>query len=884
MSKGVILKITKWFFGIILGIVLLISGGLYFFKDEIIGLVMDELNQHLKAKVSVAKVDLTFWSTFPHLSVDFNDVFIQDSYESSTPTDTLLFSEQIRLKFNPFDVWQENYTVKKVDIAPGTLQLKVNAKGEVNYDIFKPSEDSTAQTKFEFKLEEVDIEGLRFAYSNNAVNQKYAAAIHEMNVKGDFSEKQFILEAVSDFQVKEARSGQVNLIADKPAKFDVKISVNRETDLFELKQANLSVSNLPFSVTGKVTKDSLNFHISGKDLTLVDVAKNFSMSEFDKVRELSGSGQVQFQLDIDGTKSNLEPVAVECVFGVTNGKLIEPAKKQQISQLTVVGKYSNRGGPTKEYLALKNIAFQTSSGPFAGNVRLTQFNAPKIEGNAVGNLNLAVIQSLFPIEQLNTLNGNLSLNADFLLQAIPQENETLIYDIKKIEGEANFKEVAFQMVDDKRHFHNINGNVSLRNSTIGIKDFALQVGGSNFTVQGSFSNVINYFKLEQNLAGQLDIKSKRIVVEDLGTTTKEEQLEGPKSYLFPENIEVKMDLEVENLSYEGHTFTGINGILNVKNRSLNFPILRFSNAGSEIAGDLTIEERAPELFYVKTQLASNEIQLKKIFKEWNNFSQEVIREENISGNALIGIYLEAPFNLRTGIIFKALKSEINLKVTNGKLKDVEAFKSITKSLNSVAARLSIGTKNINLLEKKLSDLSFETLENKLIIRNGIIEMPQMIIKSSALNIAIAGTHTFENLVDYRFAFRFRDLKTAKVSEFGNVIDDGTGANVYMRMYGSLDNPTVEWDKEASKEDRKEYNVKEKENLKSMLKADFGLFSKDSTIKTFQKVNQTKEVIEIDFGKDPSKENLEMKKKEGKFSKWKEKLKEEDKDKTEFVIE
>ncbi|MGS7457676.1 hypothetical protein, partial [Mycobacterium tuberculosis] len=77
---------------------------------------------------------------FPNLSLDFNEVFIQDAYPNSTELDTLLYTEQIRLKFNPIDIWKENYHVKKIDIQPGTLQLKVNKKGKVNYDIFKESE------------------------------------------------------------------------------------------------------------------------------------------------------------------------------------------------------------------------------------------------------------------------------------------------------------------------------------------------------------------------------------------------------------------------------------------------------------------------------------------------------------------------------------------------------------------------------------------------------------------------------------------------------------------------------------------------------------------------------------------------------------------------
>ena len=94
MTKKRIIRILKWFFGIVIGIVLLITGGLYYFKDEIIGMVLDEVNAHLKAKVQVEHVDIAFWSSFPNLSVDFDQVFIQDTYEYATSKDTLFYSDK----------------------------------------------------------------------------------------------------------------------------------------------------------------------------------------------------------------------------------------------------------------------------------------------------------------------------------------------------------------------------------------------------------------------------------------------------------------------------------------------------------------------------------------------------------------------------------------------------------------------------------------------------------------------------------------------------------------------------------------------------------------------------------------------------------------------
>src|SRR5690606_1170468 len=190
MTKRRILKIVGWFVGIILSLVLLISGAIYFFKDEIIAVVLTEINAHLKAKVEVKKVDLSFWSSFPNLSVDFNHVFISDTYEYASNKDTLFFSEQVRFRFNPMDIWREEYKLKQIDIKPGTLQLKVDEHGLVNYDILKETSDTT-ETNFAFDLQKVKIKDLQFSYTNRQINHRYATDLLSTELEGKFADKVF---------------------------------------------------------------------------------------------------------------------------------------------------------------------------------------------------------------------------------------------------------------------------------------------------------------------------------------------------------------------------------------------------------------------------------------------------------------------------------------------------------------------------------------------------------------------------------------------------------------------------------------------------------------------------------------------------------------------
>ena len=300
------------------------------------------------------------------------------------------------------------------------------------------------------------------------------------------------------------------------------------------------------------------------------------------------------------------------------------------------------------------------------------------------------------------------------------------------------------------------------------------------------------------------------------------------------------------MDYEGHVFLDLKGNMTIRERVIDFPQISVTNGGADIRGSINIEERTPEYFYLKSELASKNMRFKPLFDEWNNFKQDVIKSSNIDGVAQVSLNFQAPFDLRAGIISSAIQATIGLQIDDGRLKNVSAFKSITESLRTSSAKMVIGKSNINSFEKKLLDLRFDQLTNTLIIKNGVITIPQMSISSSALDIEVSGQHTFDNKIDYRFGFRLRDIKEKETSEFGEIVDDGTGMRVFVRMYGTMDNPIVEWDKASRKEQSKQNRVEEKATVREMFKSEFGMFRKDSTVKEYIPTKLPKEELFIEF--------------------------------------
>ena len=175
----------------------------------------------------------------------------------------------------------------------------------------------------------------------------------------------------------------------------------------------------------------------------------------------------------------------------------------------------------------------------------------------------------------------------------------------------------------------------------------------------------------------------------------------------------------------------------------------------------------------------------------------------------------------------------------------------------------------------------------------------MTLSTNVMDLNISGIHGFDDNVDYHLNFRLNDVLVKKKNqdEFGPIKDDGLGVKLFLHMYGNLSDLKFKLDKEEKKIARKEAIQEEKKELKSILKQEFGLFKKDSTIQTPVE-EETKTTFEVEWDefdnepdvsteKGPDKNEEKKKKEKNKgLNKFLKKLgvEEEEKKKVEIEIE
>ena len=268
------------------------------------------------------------------------------------------------------------------------------------------------------------------------------------------------------------------------------------------------------------------------------------------------------------------------------------------------------------------------------------------------------------------------------------------------------------------------------------------------------------------------------------------------------------------------------------------------------------------MFNTSTVISCPNLKLSSILKEWDNFDQTVLDSLNTSGSVNVKIKFVAPFNLNDGFAYEKIQSEIDFSTKKVRLKNVESLNELGDYLNHPLARLTVGSENVDYIKRNLSDVKINPVKNKILIKDSKVIIPLMNISSSFINLNLNGEHAFTNQIDYYLSFHLNEAFLKKQrDDFGEIIDEDKGMEVFLSVSGTVDNPIVKWDKESSRKKRKEKIISEKKQLKSMLKKDFGLYKKDTTVKAYVPEKEIEDKIEIDFNDDeaPVKDSIKKKK-------------------------
>jgi hypothetical protein len=434
-------------------------------------------------------------------------------------------------------------------------------------------------------------------------------------------------------------------------------------------------------------------------------------------------------------------------------------------------------------------------------------------------------------------------SAKVRIQAQLAQDEQRNWKTQTLKGQVAIQADHLQLTDLKKRFQGLVVDINFDEQDLRINQLKATIGTTDLDLQlriPAYSAQVNSSKPLQ-ISGHLNAKMLDFSDFEPKTTSQK------RTWILPQDVSLSLPCQMDQFTYEGKEFSQLSGTLSLSPNHLDVSQLNFKHAQGSWNGQLKLTEHAPSTFDIETKGLAKKVDLGYLFKEWQNFDQTILTDEQLSGKGNFEFDVRTKYDLLKGLDEASLQARIHCIIDNGRLLHAPILQDLANSLTLGKGRAILGAKNQAALQQKLKDVRFERLENTFVIAKRQLSFEKMHIASSALDLDLVGSHSFEHQIDYAVGLRLRDLLVQESqTEFGEILDDGTGMRLFVRISGSLDDPKVSWDKKGKKEAAKQQFERSQQESKEMLKTTFGLYKNDASVGEYSAAPTPHETIKVKF--------------------------------------
>ncbi|MGI8891886.1 MAG: AsmA-like C-terminal region-containing protein [Bacteroidia bacterium] len=812
-----------------------------FYGDNIKSLLVTELNEQLIVKVEVKDIQLSFIRNFPFASVEFTAVRIEEATDAKLKN-SLVEAARISFVFNIINIFRENYSVRKLIIKDGHVNVYIDEQGNENFVIWKTGTDTT-KSDFEFEIEKLELINVKLSYVNLKTNHTLLTDGSLGIIGGKFSSDNYVMSINTDMFLHQFAANDVKYLSDKATKLDVQLSINKPAGEYIFERSKINLADLIFSIEGKVIDGEKGIYtdlkIDASEAPLSGFLSVLPPQYAEHFRKYKSKGFVSFYSTMKGSFENNNTPDVSVEFKVRNGFLKPEKSPVALEHLDLRGTYANK----PERLQIIAFTGDIAGRKIEGNVRVDDFKNPLLSFETQASFDLNYLQHFLSIDTLKEMHGELFVNTSFkgYLKQIPKKDFSELGKISA-SGEMTVNNGSFKLKNNPLDFKNFNGTVRFRNSDMEVSNFRGEISNSDFALTGICKNLLLFIlSPDQHSKIEASLVSNNIDLNQLLQNKK--TIEADTSYYlsFSPRLDCDLSVFIDDLAFRKFNASNIKGNILLKKQVLSASVLSFNamDGSVNIRGD--IDASKGRNITMKCDADIRQIDIHKLFFQMENFGQLTMRDKNLKGHVTADIHFSSVWSRDLVADMDKVYVKSNVKIENGELIDFEPMLALSRYIKV----------------SELKQIKFSTLQNSIEIKKQMIYIPQMEIKSNALNLTASGIHSFDNNIDYQMQLLLSEILGKKVreqkSEFGRVEDDGLGRmTLFLAMKGKADDPKFYYDTKGVSNKIASEIKQEKKTVKGILKEELGLFKKDtSVVAASARDKKKKDVIEVDYGDNSS---------------------------------
>lgn len=806
------------------GLIVVLLVSTWVFKDRIQALFLENINKSLRTQVQVEGIRLDLLNRFPNASLTFSNVCI---YEAGSATDTLAQAKHVFLRFNLWDLLRKNYTVKQIELSQARIRPVIRANGDANYLVWETSsKDQQAEKQhFSISLQRLIFNQVAIEFEDLPAKSRLLILTDKIIMSGLFSEDRFDLTAKGSLMAREINLGNSPFVTEKPLELDIAMQVNQNRE-FIFRKGALKFNNHSFTILGNIIHSEkstyLDTRISGENLNLQTLLEDLPPVWKKYTDGYRAKGNLMFGASLQGNYSPSENPHIEASFSLQKAELHHRQSGLRLTNLGLSGSFDN--GKARDLstsvLLLSDLQTNINRGHIKGRFSIKNFHHPDIDFNLNTDADAADLVSLLRLDNIRGAKGNIRANLAFSGR-MSQQNRFTSKDIgmAKASGTIELSQVGFLLASNPLNYQDFNGTFHFSNSHLTVETFSGKVSSSDFQLRGTFRNILPYILLDNE---KLHIDA-RLISQNLNFDElfQQESQGTDTTYRmsFSEKLGFNLEAEIGQLNFRKFNARQIRGNVSMHNQRFYANNLLLNAMDGQIRANGFIDGTRNDYMTFGCEAQLRQVDIHQLFFQMGNFGQTSILDENIYGTTTSEFQFSGRWSPQLDVDWNSLEVTANVRVDNGVLLNYPPMIELSRFLR-------VGD---------LDRVVFSTLENQIRIKDRRIIIPEMEIKSSALNLNLSGQHTFEQQIDYRLQVLLKDLLARKnrisrnpQEQYGDIIDDGLGITLFLAVTGTTDDPVFRYDTRGVREKLRTDLRNERQNLIEVLRTEFSRQPKDTT--------------------------------------------------------
>ncbi len=389
-------------------------------------LVNQFATDNLRAEVQIRKVDLTFFSTFPHIGLELKDgLVVSHALRDSAflPEDTLCAFHRcvVGLNLRAYTRHKKiSFSTVELDSVDG--RLFIGEDGSFNYHIFEIQED-TATGESMFVLPTVEVKRFRIGHVDVRFRDQRSgteARVGNLTVAGEGGCDTAALQASVDFEVSDIRLTQANqkIVKGIPLKGTIQAVYDRRERKGTLLNSGIQVKRMELGLRG-------DFFIDTTGNACVDMEADLKTASLQEVLDMlppkylqtqgvRADGQIELQGHVYGCFGEGKMPEMDLRLALENGRAHYEGMPYPIDTLLVrLNAHLAPGQKKSSYIHIEDLALVAKDVDVVAVCKVDHlFTDPSVDFKFSTKVDLAVLSEIFPLREGLAMGGVVDADMD----------------------------------------------------------------------------------------------------------------------------------------------------------------------------------------------------------------------------------------------------------------------------------------------------------------------------------------------------------------------------------------------------------------------------------------------------------------------------------------